>query len=1019
MASDFDAPDFVNWSHSIDYRPRQVFKPASPGEIAHAISVATTNDRRLKPIGSRWSLSDAAVGNDYLLDTSNLRSVLGMSQGSSVWGYVDNEGTAHPASSPVLSTTVLNPNFVAERRRLVHVQAGIKIHDLYNILDRQPSLPASPARGRWALPTMGGSAGQSLAGAISTSTHGADFEFGPYPETVRAIDIVMADGQRYWIERSGASLQLTQVGGLVTAAFKAALDPMPPIEHYNTADFLAVLVSMGSLGVIYSLVIEVVEQFGLQQQTTWTKWSAVKKLLRDRTLFTQPPPYPGIGGLSAYPSSQVGDDGGIHDTNAQHRAIEIIINPYRTSDNYDLDPDPAADRDVYLVCRAGSDPGAFITLPQSSPPFDQAKLGVVVIPRFKRSDAREVRDDVGWVLAGQRVPSHGFVNSYSVTDTYGYGADGGDGEPTPIFGVEIAVPTRNGAEIDFIDELLKAFDKLVHEDLDNKFAGGFFIRYCQPSIAILSMQNFSVDNLDFNLVCNIEIGTLHGGQWDGFHFNLDYGNDDLVGLKNGNHAESAGNKHLLAYEEVARNFAFAKPIAVKARLHWGLASTSNSHNIQLYDNLAIWTSAHKFFTSGGTNRVFDSSFTTRVGIALRDETPGWDVLTNGILPAAPSSAPGNFPSAATPLPVAKMPPTAFASEAADVEIVVIGNDGQVCWTRVIDPGTGQFAEWSWVRRPEARAGSHQNGAVPVPLHFAGRVAITLDQDDTQPEVFARCAVDNKIYHAWRDLKAGAWVDWRNLNDQFFISSPDVADEENGLRVVVALDTTGKVLWASQKNDLGIIGWNDWWALPSPPPDASFTGDPCIALNGNKQLEVFIKSQDGAIYGVAQLAPNDDHWSPNWQLIAPASLGLVSPPAVGRSTDDGTLQLFAVDLRGNLLHARQSNAGSPTPFSWTGASWTRISGVPIASFDRASVISTGNGIQLAVLAADGSVIHFGQVSRLAVGGFGENHLGGKFSSFPSIVEAPDGRLEVFIKFANDLVQRRSQRKRNTLDAMFIW
>jgi hypothetical protein len=992
MAADFDAPDFVNWSQSIDYRPRRVFQPTTPGEIAAAIRIAKINDRRLKPIGSRWGLSDVAVGNDYILDTSLLGEVLGMSQAATVWGYVSGAGVVHLATSPVLSPAVLDLDVMAKGIRLVHVQAGIKVHDLYTVLDGR-SVPTSPSRGRWALPTMGGSAGQSLAGVVSTSTHGADFGFGPYPEIVRAIDVVMADGQRYWIEKAGPGQQLTRAGR-VTNAFRAAGDPMPPIEHYDTEEFLAVLVSMGSLGVIHSLVIEVVEQFGLLQQTTWTKWSAVKRLLRDRTLFSQRPPYARIFDLGPYPSSQKDDRGIDHDTSsARPRALEIMINPYRASDNY-VD-DPAPDRDVYLVCRGGIDAPAFHTLPHSSPGLDSLTLAEIVIA-FKASDARGVRNGVGKILASTRVPSDGFVNGYSVTDTYGYG-----GSPTPILAVEVAVPTRNGVEIDFIDKLLAEFDRLVQENLDNKFAGGFFIRYCQPSAALFSMQNFTPDTLDLNLVCNIEIGSLHGIN---AIFNPDYGSPDIVGLYNGNHCESAGNKHLLAYEEVARDFNFdGLSKTVKARLHWGQASLSNGHTIGLYGNLASWDRVHDRFTAGGANRVFDSNFTTKIGIAQRDRTPGWNVLW-GPLPAAPSTAPANFSAPGAPLPVAKMPPTAFSSDDGGVELVVIGNDGQVCWTRLY-PGTSQFAEWSWVRLPEARTGKPQSGPVPLPFHFAGRVAIALDQGDTQPEVFARCVLDNKIYHAWRGgLDDNTWKDWRQLNDDPFISSPDVADEENGLRAVVALDNTGYVRWISQKNDAGIIGWNAWRGLPPPPPETSFTGDPCIALNGNNRLEVFIRAENGAIYGVAQLAPNDSNWSPDWQLIAPASLGLASSPGVGRSPDDGTLQLFAVDGSGNLLHARQSNAASPIPFSWTGASWVRISGVPIAAFDRPSVISTTTGIELAVLRANGEVIHFGQMGAA----FTENHLGGKFSSFPSVVVAPDGHLEVFVKFANDLVQRRSQK-----------
>ena len=63
------------------------------------------------------------------------------------------------------------------KKRLVHFEAGIRILDLCEALDKQ----------NLAMPTLGGSNGQSLAGAISTSTHGGDWNQPPFPDLVRAF----------------------------------------------------------------------------------------------------------------------------------------------------------------------------------------------------------------------------------------------------------------------------------------------------------------------------------------------------------------------------------------------------------------------------------------------------------------------------------------------------------------------------------------------------------------------------------------------------------------------------------------------------------------------------------------------------------------------------------------------------------------------------------------------------------------------------------------------------------------
>ncbi len=232
MAPDFQDGDFVNWPASIDFRPRRIFRPTSVVEVANVVNKAIQQNRRLRPFGSGWSFSDADVANDYLIDTSGLKQILAMSSGTTVWGYVDADGSAIAPTSPVL-VSALNPATRASSALLVHTQAGIKLRDLYTYLDRADNQTGATPRPRWALPTMGGAAGQALAGVVSTSTHGADFSLPPFPEIVRAIDIVMANGERHWFERADKPIT-TQ--SLLSTAFSG--DQLPPTIHYGTDQFL-------------------------------------------------------------------------------------------------------------------------------------------------------------------------------------------------------------------------------------------------------------------------------------------------------------------------------------------------------------------------------------------------------------------------------------------------------------------------------------------------------------------------------------------------------------------------------------------------------------------------------------------------------------------------------------------------------------------------------------------------------------------------------------------------------------
>jgi FAD/FMN-containing dehydrogenase len=78
-------------------------------------------------------------------------------------------------------------NALGVAMRLIHVESGIKLYELNDLLDKLGL----------ALITMGGSSGQSLAGVLSTSAHGMDIDRGPIPDMVRAIHLVAPGGVQH------------------------------------------------------------------------------------------------------------------------------------------------------------------------------------------------------------------------------------------------------------------------------------------------------------------------------------------------------------------------------------------------------------------------------------------------------------------------------------------------------------------------------------------------------------------------------------------------------------------------------------------------------------------------------------------------------------------------------------------------------------------------------------------------------------------------------------------------------
>src|SRR5258708_3893570 len=226
--NDFDKFEWRNWEENQSVLPWKHCRPKSLDDLVGFVQEAEQNGRRVRAAGSGWSFPDVAVPPDYLVETNQLNKVL---------------NTVNPAAL----------NNAAQGRILFHVEAGITIHDLNVLLDPN-----------WALATMGGADGQTLAGAVSTCVHGADLKWGPLPEMVRAIHLVGAGGIQYWIEPTQGltdPARLQQALGIDSANI-----------HYDDAWFNSVLVSVGSMGIIYSLLIEVQPQFDLVATTTQDTW---------------------------------------------------------------------------------------------------------------------------------------------------------------------------------------------------------------------------------------------------------------------------------------------------------------------------------------------------------------------------------------------------------------------------------------------------------------------------------------------------------------------------------------------------------------------------------------------------------------------------------------------------------------------------------------------------------------------------------------------------------------------------
>ena len=83
-----------------------------------------------------------------------------------------------------------NPSILQTAEAVVHVEAGMKIAELYSFLDQESGHHLGQRfpqyQGPWAMPTLGGAGGQTVAGATQTGTHGGDVGLPPIVDAVVA-----------------------------------------------------------------------------------------------------------------------------------------------------------------------------------------------------------------------------------------------------------------------------------------------------------------------------------------------------------------------------------------------------------------------------------------------------------------------------------------------------------------------------------------------------------------------------------------------------------------------------------------------------------------------------------------------------------------------------------------------------------------------------------------------------------------------------------------------------------------
>jgi hypothetical protein len=266
-----------------------------PRNLVDLITICKDHPPDMKPhaAGSHWALSEAAVSDSGFIETHDWNENF-PAMGRTLYDVVPN---------------CLTDEFLGELNKiskdeksaplyLVHIESGKRIYQLYAELDLGESqIPGSLADvmskppfnndlfgGSWGFQTLGGAGGQTVVGALSTGTHGGDFDRPPVADSVVALHVVVDGGQHYWIEPTQNERTPPFVDEAKLRAFYGQMQFGGPDNFHvlhDTQAFSAALVQVGRFGVVYSAVLKVLPQHGLYQTVRFDHWENVRDQIAD------------------------------------------------------------------------------------------------------------------------------------------------------------------------------------------------------------------------------------------------------------------------------------------------------------------------------------------------------------------------------------------------------------------------------------------------------------------------------------------------------------------------------------------------------------------------------------------------------------------------------------------------------------------------------------------------------------------------------------------------------------------
>lgn len=217
--------------------PRYRAEPRSLQDLREIVKAAEAEALTVRMTGSGHSYSDVAFSSGYLMSPVGLTRRL-------------------PVPREQLKAA-------ARDAKLYRTESGATIRQLNADLDCEGL----------AFQNLGGYDAQTLAGAAMTGTHGSGLKYGPIPSQIVSLQVVVAGGEVLQLEPSEGITDAARFPGFVESDGQR----VPARLVQDDRAFNAACVSMGALGVVYSVTLAVTDAFWLKEAPLVTTWGAVNE----------------------------------------------------------------------------------------------------------------------------------------------------------------------------------------------------------------------------------------------------------------------------------------------------------------------------------------------------------------------------------------------------------------------------------------------------------------------------------------------------------------------------------------------------------------------------------------------------------------------------------------------------------------------------------------------------------------------------------------------------------------------